>query len=93
MWIFKQSLNSSAEVAVKFRISLPWSSTQKYEGVPQFYPVIIYLLLKRYATDDENAKLDSEIRVSDSVHRRPLILHRSCGRERYSVAWCTRRKH
>lgn len=62
MCIFKTFLTGSAEVAVKSRISLPSSSTQRHEGALQSYSSIVNFLLKRYATDDNIAKLDSDIR-------------------------------
>lgn len=52
IWLFKQLLTGSAEVAVKSRITLPSSVNTGHQGALQTHFEVVQFLLKRYATGD-----------------------------------------
>lgn len=61
MWLSKQFLTGPDDAAVKARITLRKSARFYHEGVLKLYSAIVQILLKRYVTDDNEAKLDAEL--------------------------------
>lgn len=61
MWLLKQLLTCPVYAAVKAEVGLKSSAKLYYEGALMSYSNAVQLLLKRYANDDNKAKLKANV--------------------------------